>query len=277
MNASLFASGIDAIRSALPGFRPHVAMILGSGWRDVAGGFHVHKAMAYADVPGLGATQVPGHAGQLVAAEWEGVPLLVFVGRRHWYEGVGWLPIALPVALAHGLGARVLVLTNSAGGVREDLGPGTLMVIDDHINHMGVNPLVGPHDAMWGPRFPDMSAVYDVELRQRLERAAQLARVKVAHGTYMAVSGPSYETPAEIRAYRGMGADAVGMSTVPEAILGRAAGLRVVGLSCITNAAAGVGHPLSHPDVLLRAAEATPALTAVLRQFVAFTAEAGRA
>ncbi len=259
----------------MPGLRAPVVIVLGSGWRDVTQGFGTLATLPYADLPGLGATQVAGHAGQLVRAECGGGEVLIFVGRRHWYEGVGWGPVALPVALACGLGAKAIVLTNSAGGVREGLLPGSLMVIDDHINAMGVNPLVGSHDPAWGPRFPDMSCVYDSDLRSRLDAAARRAAVPVTHGVYLAVSGPSYETPAEIRAFRKLGADAVGMSTVPEAILAHAAGLRVAGLSCITNAAAGLTESLSHREVLERAAAALPAMTAVLREFVALTVKEG--
>lgn len=276
MNASLIVPCLESVRAAMPGLRPHLIMVLGSGWRDVAAGFHVLKSVSYGDISGLGMPQVSGHAGQLVWAEWKGLHLLIFVGRRHWYEGVGWVPVAMPIALGHALGAKTAILTNSAGGIREGLAPGALMVIDDHINGMGVNPLVGPHDALWGPRFPDMSRVYDSELRARFDRAAKQAGTAVEHGVYMAVSGPSYETPAEIQAYRRLGADAVGMSTVPEAILARAAGMRVAGLSCITNAAAGAGHALSHHEVLARAADAVPGMTALLREFVALTAQEDR-
>lgn len=262
---------LEAVRAAMPGLREPVVAVLGSGWRDVTRGFRRLATIEYGDLPGLGATQVAGHTGQLVRAECEGGDVLVFVGRRHWYEGAGWGPISMPVALARELGAKTIILTNSAGGVREGLLPGTLMVIDDHINAMGVNPLIGPHEAAWGLRFPDMSHVYAPELRNRLDEAARRAAVPVMHGIYLAVSGPSYETPAEIRAFQKLGADAVGMSTVPEAILAHAAGLRVAGLSCITNAAAGLTQSLSHRDVLERAAAAIPAMTAVLREFVKLT------
>ena len=275
MNTSSIPSCLETVRSALPGLRAPVVIVLGSGWRDVTQAFRTIATLDYADLPGLGAPQVAGHAGQLVRAECEGGDVLVFVGRRHWYEGSGWGPIALPVALARELGAKAVVLTNSAGGVREGLVPGSLLVIDDHINLMGVNPLVGPHDPAWGPRFPDMSRVYDPDLRKRLDEAARRAAVPVTHGVYLAASGPSYETPAEIRAFRQLGADAVGMSTVPEAILAHAAGLRVAGLSCITNAAAGLAQSLSHREVLEQAAAALPAMTAVLREFVALTVKEG--
>jgi len=267
---------LEKVRTAMPDIRAPVVIVLGSGWRDVTRGFRTLATLDYSDLPGLGATQVAGHVGQLVRAECEGGDVLVFVGRRHWYEGAGWGPIALPVALAREWGAKAVVLTNSAGGVNEGFPAGTLMAIDDHINAMGVNPLIGAHDPAWGQRFPDMSCVYDLELRSRLDEAARRAIVPLRHGVYLATSGPSYETPAEIRAFRALGADAVGMSTVPEAILAHSAGLRVVGLSCITNAAAGLTQSLSHREVLERAAAAIPAMTAVLREFVALTMKEGQ-
>jgi purine-nucleoside phosphorylase len=275
MNVSQMMPSFESVRAAMPGLRPHVVMVLGSGWLEAISGFKTLATLSYAELPGMGVPQVAGHAGQLVQAEREGLEVLVFAGRRHWYEGVGWLPIALPVALAHALGAKIVVLTNSAGAIRPAVAPGTLMVIDDHINAMGANPLLGPHDAMWGPRFPDMSRVYDAALRERLDRAAHRARVGVMHGVYMAVSGPAYETPAEVNAFRRLGADAVGMSTVPEAMLAHAAGLRVAGLSCITNAA-GATHTLSHQEVLMQAAGAVPAMQALLHEFMALTAREDR-
>jgi purine-nucleoside phosphorylase len=275
MNASQMMPCFESVRAAMPGLRPHLVLVLGSGWRDVGAGFRTLATLNYADLPGMGVPQVAGHAGQLVRAEFEGMELLIFVGRRHWYEGAGWMPVALPVALARALGAKIMVLTNSAGGIRPGLAAGTLMIIDDHINAMGGNPLIGPHDAMWGPRFPDMSRVYDPALRERLDQAAQRAHVGVSHGVYAAVSGPAYETPAEVNALRRLGADAVGMSTVPEAVLAHAAGLRVAGLSCITNAA-GALHTVSHQEVLVQAAAAVPAMRAVLHEFVALTAQETR-
>jgi purine-nucleoside phosphorylase len=195
--------------------------------------------------------------------------LLIFEGRRHWYEGDGWNPIAFPIRLAASLGARIVILTNAAGGIRPAFRPGTLMVVDDHINAMGTNPLVGPHDVTWGPRFPDQSAVYDPRLRRQLHRTARRVGAPLAHGIYLAVSGPPYETPAEIAAFRSMGADAVGMSTVPEAILAHAAGLRVVAVSYISNpAAAASGAPLSHEALLARARTMQPRMTALLSAFI---------
>jgi len=195
--------------------------------------------------------------------------LLIFEGRHHWYEDDGWTPIAFPIRLAVSLCVRIVILTNAAGGIRPGFRPGTLMVIDDHINAMAANPLVGSRDASWGPRFPDQTVVYDARLRQQLRQTARRIGQKLAHGIYMAVSGPTYETPAEIAAFRTLGADAVGMSTVPEAILAHAAGLRVVGVSYISNPAAAISTPaLSHEALLAHARKSQPRMTALLSAFI---------
>lgn len=268
MNTDKLIVGAEKIRDAFKDFRPGLALVMGSGWREVANGFEVRRTIDFAEIPELGATQVAGHGGQLLFAEQEGSELLIFAGRRHWYEGAGWSPIAFPACLAKIMGASGIILTNSAGGIRNSFQPGAVMVIDDHINLMGINPLVGPHHAFWGPRFPDMTGIYDKGYRGLLDQVSRSSGILLAHGTYLAVTGPSYETPAEIAAFRQMGADAVGMSTVPEAILAHAAGLKVAGLSCITNAAAGGPASLSHEDVLAGARAAMPALTGVLQEFV---------
>lgn len=238
------------VRGKWPSARPEMGLILGSGWSEVVDAFHIAATLPYEEIPGLGRTGVVGHAGRLVLAESSGIETLIFQGRRHFYEGVGWTPIALPVFLLKSLGAKGVLITNAAGGVRSDLVTGKLMIIEDHINFLGANPLVGPHDDFWGPRFPDQSEVYDVTLRRLLTLAGRDAGEELPRGVYLADSGPTYESPAEIRAFRTLGADAVGMSTVPEAMLAKAAGLRVAGLSCITNSAAGISAtPLSHEEV----------------------------
>lgn len=268
MNTANLIKAAERVREAFPSFRPRLALVMGSGWREVASGFTVKHTIDYEAIPVLGATQVAGHGGQLLMASHEGVDLLVFAGRRHWYEGAGWEPIAFPVCLAKLMGAQGIVLTNSAGGINPGFREGAVMVIEDHINLMGTNPLIGSHHPFWGARFPDMTCVYDRDYRERLDKAAQRAGVALDHGVYMAVTGPSYETPAEIKAFRALGADAVGMSTVPEAILAHAAGLKVAGVSCVTNAAAGMGALLSHEEVLAGAKAAIPGLTRLLQEFV---------
>jgi len=248
--------------------KPAAGLILGSGWGDVLESFEVINSLPYEQIPGLGKTGVVGHSGKLLHARAAGIETLVFQGRRHYYEGEGWTPVALPVYVLKHLGVKWVLLTNAAGGVRADLKPGALMILSDHINNMGANPLIGPHHPCWGPRFPDLSNAYDVPMRAALKRAGMAAGLAVAEGVYFASSGPFYETPAEIRAYRTLGADAVGMSTVPEALLANAAGLRVAGLSCITNSAAGISaQPLSHEEVTETSRQTMPKMKAMIGGF----------
>ena len=254
----------------LPASKATLALILGSGWGHAVDSMRIRHELPYSDIPCLGSTGVEGHRGRLLAAEIDSVEVLVFEGRRHWYEGEGWEPVALPIYICIKRRISTLVLTNAAGGIRDDLVPGRFMVIDDHINAMGASPLMGPHDPSLGSRFPDQTAVYSRPLGEALDSAAQRAGETPAHGVYLATAGPTYETPAEIRAYRAWGADAVGMSTVPEAMLAHAAGIEVAGLSCITNRAAGTAdHPLSHDDVVSVTRDCAPRMLALLTAFIA--------
>ncbi len=258
----------EAVSSRWPSARPAGGMILGSGWDGVASVFAVRGELPYAEVPGLGATGVAGHEGVLSWVDSDAGELFLFRGRRHWYEGGGWTPVALPVFLLKSAGAGTVLLTNAAGGIDETLLPGDVMIVTDHVNLMGAHPLVGPHDPFWGPRFPDQTRVYDTELSGGLALAARAARLRAHPGVYLAVSGPCYETPAEIGAFTALGADAVGMSTVPEAVLARAAGLRVAALSLITNPAAGLGGgPLAHGEVEAVARRAAPRLAQLVSHF----------
>jgi purine-nucleoside phosphorylase len=244
-------------------------LILGSGWSDVANAFEVVSEMPYSEIPGMGAPGVAGHAGRLRHCRVGEDNILIFQGRRHWYEGLGWTPVALPVYIAVQARARTVFLSNAAGGIADNLVPGDLMMITDHINAMGGSPLIGAHDETWGQRFPDQSEVYRKTLRGQLTHAAAAAGTELKEGVYLATSGPSYETPAEVRAYRGLGADAVGMSTVPEAMLANAAGISVAGISCITNFAAGVSQEtLGHEEVLETTRRVMPTMTAIIREFV---------
>lgn len=250
IDRKLLDQALAFLRTRWPKAKPTAGLILGSGWSEVVDSFNIIATIPYEEIPGLGKTGVVGHTGRLALAESSGIETLIFQGRRHFYEGVGWTPIALPVFLLKSLGAKTVLVTNAAGGVRSDLKPGSLMIIDDHINFLGSNPLVGAHDPFWGPRFPDQSEVYNARLRKLLAAAGRASGETLPHGVYLADSGPTYESPAEIRAFRTLGADAVGMSTVPEALLANAAGLQVVGLSCITNLAAGISQQaLSHEEV----------------------------
>jgi len=269
MNTDILKTALQKAKTVFRGAKPECAVILGSGWGNITKTFKKKKSLSYNDIPGLGMPGVAGHAGQLVLAEIAGMQVLVFQGRRHWYEGAGWEAVAIPVYLSLDLGATVMILTNAAGGIRNDLKPGTLMVIDDHINAMGSNPLIGNIDPAWGSRFADQTRVYDPKLREMLHQAGRKSGTAISHGVYAATSGPTYETPAEIKALRAMGADAAGMSTVPEAMLASAAGMRVAGISCITNAAAHTSHDkLSHKEVIDIAAKAQPAIRALLTEFL---------
>lgn len=251
---------------------PSTAAILGSGWGAAIDDWTIQQTVPYSEISVLGAAVVPGHAGALHIADTGSGLCLVFQGRRHSYECTSWNPVVFPAFLAHAMGVDTLLVTNAAGGIRADLQPGDLMVIDDHINAMGANPLQGPHRQKLGPRFPDLTRLYTPELRAELDSVATELSIPLKHGVYLSVTGPSYETPAEIRAYATMGADAVGMSTVPEAIIAGALGLRVAGLSCITNrAAVSGGETLSHDEVITVTRAATPPMRALVHAFVANT------
>lgn len=251
------------------GRTPSVALVLGSGLGALAESVEDAVAVAYEEIPGFATTTVEGHAGRLVSGRLEGVDVLVFQGRYHAYEGHDPADLATPVRTAAVLGARTLVVTCAAGGVTRRLVPGTLMLLTDHINLMGRNPLVGPGRS-GEPRFPDMTDAYDPALRERARAAAAEVGVRPAEGVYAAMLGPSYETPAEVRMLERLGADAVGMSTVPEVIAARAAGLRVLGIALITNPAAGVvDGPLDHGDVIAAGAGAAEAFQELVRGVLA--------
>jgi len=250
MNHELMELAFQSIHNAFPQASPKAGLICGSGWSQVADVFTTHGSMHYEDIPGLGRPGVEGHSGTLLLASLHGVETLVFQGRRHYYESGQWTPVALPIYVLKKMGVRQLVLTNAAGCINNAFHPGDLMVVTDHINCIGSHPLIGPHDPTWGPRFPDQTNVYHPEMVRVLLDAGNAAGASMREGVYLAASGPTYETPAEIRMYRTLGADAVGMSTVPEAALANAAGIKVGALSCMTNYAAGIsGHALSHEEV----------------------------
>lgn len=230
--------------------RPEVAVVLGSGLSQVLP-LQGERTLRFSDIPGFPAPTVAGHAGEVAVGEVSGRTVLVQRGRVHYYEGHELGEVVFPVRVYAVLGVKVLVLTNASGGIAFGLEPGDLVLLSDHINLLGGNPLRGPNLAQLGPRFPDMTAAYDPELRRRAREVAWDLGITVKEGVYLATTGPSYETPAEIRAFRALGADLVGMSTVPEAIAARHAGLRVLAISCVTNLAAGVSPtPLSHEEVI---------------------------
>ena len=258
----------DAIRARVPEL-PEIAIVLGSGLGDFADSLDGAVTMPYGELPHWPASRVIGHPGKLVVGKARGRTIAALAGRCHLYEGHDAGRVAFAVRALGLLGVKTLVLTNAAGGVNTSFAQGALMLIDDHINLTGHNPLVGENDDRFGARFPDMTEVYSARLRGIADRAGQAIGVMLPHGTYAALMGPSYETPAEIRYLRTIGADAVGMSTVPEAIVARQMKLDVLGISCITNMAAGVlPQPLDHAEVMATAARVRGQFIALLEGII---------
>jgi len=247
--------------------RPRLGIILGSGFQPALAALRVDRNIACAGIPGFPQPSVSGHAGEIYFGHFGKTPALVLSGRVHFYEGLPMDRVTFAVRALAAFGVRDLLLTNAAGGLRPGFRPGDFMVLTDHINLMGANPLRGP--AIQGrPQFVDLTDTYDAGLRELLEAAGKAARLKLRRGVYLAVSGPSYETPAEIRAFARLGADAVGMSTVPEAVVARQCGMRVAAISCITNLAAGCGPgKLSHTEVLATAERVKSAGARLLERF----------
>jgi purine-nucleoside phosphorylase len=249
---------------------PKVGIVLGSGLGSLADGLEDVVAIPFDDLPGWPAATAPGHAGRLLLGRLAGVPVVALQGRFHLYEGNNPGLVVQPVLLFKQLGAEIVVLTNAAGGVNPAYGPGTLMVISDHINLTGMSPLMGQNADELGERFTDLTDVWAPRLRERLHAAGRAEGVNLDEGIYVGLIGPNYETPAEVRMLRVLGADAVGMSTVLEAIAARWVGLEVCGVSLVTNAGAGYsGVPLAHEEVLAAGAEAGPRLARVLARFIA--------
>lgn len=245
--------------------QPRVGLVLGSGLGDVAAAMTDAAALPYSQIPHFQQPQVAGHAGQMMVGQWAGAAIAVLQGRFHFYEGHSMADVVFPVRVLCALGVEVVLLTNAAGGVNPDFRASDLMVISDHLNLTGDNPLRGPNDDALGPRFPDMTQAYDADCLQILQDAAREAGIALRTGVYAGLSGPTYETPAEVRTLRTLGADAVGMSTVAECIAARHMGVRVAGLSCITNMAAGLSpHPLSHQEVMDASRDNAAKLTRLL-------------
>ena len=238
-------------RLGLPQGDSPVAVVLGSGLGAFADALETSRNVSFADLPGFPRATVQGHKGRLVFGQLSGAPVLALQGRLHGYEGHDAATVAFPARVLAALGSRALVVTNAAGGTNPSFVPGDLMRITDHINMTGRNPLIGPNEDALGPRFPDLSHAYDQRLAEALEEAAVATGQKLRAGVYLQMNGPSYETPAEVRMARAMGADAVGMSTVPEVIVAAHMGMPVCGISCITNLAAGISqHALTHQEVM---------------------------
>jgi purine-nucleoside phosphorylase len=259
----------DAVRSRTP-LVPRAGIVLGSGLGGLAEALDDPVAIPFSDLPGWPVATAPGHIGRLLLGRLSGTPVAVLQGRLHLYEGNDPGLVVQPVLLFRRLGADLVVLTNAAGGVNPAFGPGTLMAIADHLNLTGRTPLLGPNADELGPRFTDLTEAWSPRLRARLHAAADAAGVPLTDGIYAGLLGPTYETPAEIRMLRTLGADAVGMSTVLEAIAARWIGLEACGVSLITNAGAGLtGRPLTHEEVLEAGTAAGPRLAAVIRRFIA--------
>ena len=247
-------NAVEFIRSRTDA-QPEMGMILGSGLGDFADTLENRLVIPFTDIPDFPAATVPGHTGAFVFGTKHGKSVVCLQGRLHYYEGHPMPVLTMPVRIMAKLGVKTLLLTNAAGGVNKDYRPGDLMLITDHINYSGMNPLIGEHHESFGPRFPDVTDLYSSGLRLKLKLAAVEAGIILRQGVYMMFSGPSYETPAEIRMARILGADAVGMSTVPEAIVAAQCGIKCLGVSCITNLAAGVSpNKLSHQEVMETAA-----------------------
>jgi purine-nucleoside phosphorylase len=272
-----YSTRLDALEAAVrqrTDMVPVLGIVLGSGLGKLADELVDPVAIPFAELPGWPAASAPGHAGRLLFGKLEGVPVVCLQGRLHLYEGHSPRLVVEPVLLMGRLGARRVLLTNAAGGINERYPAGTLMVISDHINLTGAHPLIGPNDDKIGVRFPDMVDAWSPRLRQLMLRASAEEGIAVEQGVYIGLTGPSYETPAEVRMLRTLGADSVGMSTVLEAIAARWAGIELCGVSLVTNPGAGVtGEPLTHEDVLAAGEAAGPRFTQLVRRFVRLLGE----
>jgi purine-nucleoside phosphorylase len=260
---------VAAIRQRAPAAAPKVGIILGSGLGAFADSLSNALSLSYSDLPGFPTSSVPGHAGRLVLGTLMNEPIVAMQGRVHFYEGYAPQQVAFPARVLCSLGVKALVVTNAAGGINTGFGVGDLMAITDHLNLSGYNPLVGPNDPSLGPRFPDMSHAYDPGLLELLRQAATASGTRLREGIYACLSGPSYETPAEIRMLRTLGADCVGMSTVPEVIAAAHMGVKAAGISCITNLAAGLSKKaLSHDEVAETAERVRDTFQKLLERFL---------
>jgi purine-nucleoside phosphorylase len=249
--------------------RPKIALVLGSGLGAFADEFANATRIPYAKIPNFPPSTAVGHAGQLVVGTVEGIDVAGMQGRVHLYEGYSAQDVAFPIRVFGRMGVKAVILTNAAGGIKKDFTQGRLVIISDHINLQGANPLIGANEEKFGPRFPDMGTAYDKKFRELTLAEGRLLGINLDEGVYAALAGPSYETPAEIRYLRTIGADLVGMSTVPEVIAARHSGIRVLGISCVTNAAAGIlDQPLDHNEVLQTAERVKGQFIGLLRAVI---------
>ena len=249
---------------------PDLGIMLGSGWGEALVMDEEIFRIRYSDIPGLGASTVQGHSGEFVLYRFCGKLIAAWCGRRHFYEGAGWEPVVLPVELLRRMGCQNLLLTNASGGINPALRPGDFVIIRDHINLIGLNPMIGPHYEEWGTRFPDMSEVYSKHLADLLHAGANRLGLRAMDGVYACSPGPCYETPAEVQAYKAQGADVVGMSTVPEAVFAKSCGMKIAGISLVSNLAAGISRqPLNHAEVMAAGAAAKPMMAKFIEDFIA--------
>lgn len=249
--------------------KPDVAIILGSGLGILADGVEKAQIIDYTDIPFWPRSTIIGHAGRLVAGYIAGKPVIIMQGRVHYYEGYTMAEVVFPVRVLGSLGVKSLLVTNASGGIRTEVPPGTLCAITDHINYMGANPLIGENLDGLGPRFPDMTHAYDGQYIEKLEIAAAKENIRLERGVYIGFSGPSFETPAEIRMARTLGADLAGMSTVPEVIAARHMGMRICGISCVANFAAGItDEKLTHREVFDTVSQASDTIVRLIKTFL---------
>ncbi|WP_102345697.1 purine-nucleoside phosphorylase [Bacillus sp. Marseille-P3661] len=251
MNVQHIKIAAEYVQTKIKNNPPTIGLILGSGLGVLADEIDDPVKIPYRDIPNFPLSTVEGHKGQLVIGKLQGIQVIAMQGRFHFYEGYSLEKVTFPVRVMKAIGVKTLIVTNAAGGINTDFKPGDLMIISDHINNMGQNPLIGHNEAALGVRFPDMSSAYDWELQQKVKKVGESLGIALKEGVYIANTGPSYETPAEVRMLRNLGGDAVGMSTVPEVIVARHSGLKVLGISCISNMAAGIlDQPLTHEEVM---------------------------
>lgn len=249
---------------------PDLGIMLGSGWGDALQVDDVVSRVSYSDIEGLGASTVKGHSGEFILYRRNGKLIAAWCGRRHFYEGAGWEPVVLPVEILRRMGCETLLVTNASGGINPALHPGDFVVIRDHINLVGSNPLIGSHVPEWGERFPDMSEVYSKSLAEILHECARRHGLRTMDGVYAYSSGPCYETPAEVQSYKSQGADVVGMSTVPEAVFAKSCGMKIAGVSLVSNLAAGISRqPLCHEEVMAAGLAAKPKMSLLIEDFIA--------
>ena len=259
---------VEYIKQKIGDFKPQIGIVLGSGLGELADEYS-QISINYAEIPGFEISTVAGHKGRLVFAEINGKKVVMMQGRFHYYEGHSMQKVVYPIKVMKKLGVETVILTNAAGGVNASFNPSDLMIITDHINFMGTNPLIGENDDSLGTRFPDMSEVYSVDYVELVKKVGREVGVDLQEGVYMALTGPSYETPAEVQMARILGADAVGMSTVPEATVAVWAGMKVIGISCICNSAAGVSTVgLSHEEVIKAANTAKDKFKTLVKEVI---------